>query len=140
MIPKLLFVDFDGVLHPASAPAGARFSRVDLLAAVWPTAGCDMVISSSWRNAFPLATLIRYFPPALRPSVIGATGEPHRGPFPRYEEIKTYLRRHRPLADWRALDDSWIEFPKQCPELIRCDPNHGLQEPQVRCLQTWLSG
>jgi hypothetical protein len=57
MIPKRLFVDFDGVLHPASAAPAARFSRVDLLAAVWPAAGCDLVISSSWRNAFPLATL-----------------------------------------------------------------------------------
>ena len=108
MITKLLFVDFDGVLHPTSARGGDRFSRAHLLADACAMVSCDLVISSSWRYGTPLPTLIGYLPPALQRRVIGATGEPFRGPFPRYEEIKAYLRRQRPLAEWRALDDAWL--------------------------------
>lgn len=136
---KILFVDFDGVLHPTSAIEEERFSRAHLLEAVWPAAGCGIVISSSWRNFYPLPALIAHFPPALRRSVIGITGRPYIGRWARYQEIKAYLAKYRPLAEWRALDDAWIEFPPRCPELILCDPNVGIQESVLQILGNWLN-
>jgi hypothetical protein len=135
---KLLFLDFDGVLHPTSASEDERFSRVHLLDAIWPNDGCGIVISSSWRNFFPFTALVAHFPPAMRGCVIGITGPPYVGRWPRYQEIKAYLSRHGPLAEWRALDDAWFEFPAKCPELILCDPNLGIQEPQLQLLGAWL--
>jgi hypothetical protein len=69
---------------------------------------------------------------------MGITGPPYVGRWPRYQEIKAYLSRHSPLAMWRALDDAWFEFPAKCPELILCDPNVGIQEPQLQLLGAWL--
>jgi hypothetical protein len=110
---KILFVDFDGVLHPTSASEEERFSSAHLLEAVWPAAGCDIVISSSWRNFYPFTALVAHFPPTLRNSVIGITGRQYIGPWARYQEIKAYLASYRPLAEWRALDDAWNEFPER---------------------------
>jgi hypothetical protein len=70
--------------------------------------------------------------------VVGTTGDPHVGRWPRYHEIKTYLARESALADWRALDDSRIEFPTTCRELIACNPNLGIQEAQLERLREWL--
>ena len=42
------------------------------------------------------------------------------------------------VAEWRAFDDAWIEFPAKCPELILCDPNMGIQEPKLQLLGAWL--
>ena len=137
---KILFVDFDGVLHPTSAiEEEERFSRAHLLETVWPDAGCSIVISSSWRNFYPFPALVAHFPPALRSSVIGITGRAYIGQWPRYQEIKAYLARYHPLAEWRALDDAWLEFPAECPELIRCDPNLGIQEIQLRQLEALIN-
>ncbi|HOF51280.1 MAG TPA: hypothetical protein PKX82_03175, partial [Rhodoferax sp.] len=41
--------------------------------------------------------------------------------------------------DWRALDDSFFEFPPSCPELIPCNPNDGMAELQVQVLKQWLA-
>jgi len=42
------------------------------------------------------------------------------------------------LADWRVLDDTSFEFPKNCENLILCSPNHGLQPKQIKQLERWL--
>ncbi len=149
---RLLFLDFDGVLHPTSAP-GANpdlcFSRVADLAEAFGEADaadasagardCQIVITSSWRHDYEMPALLAHFPPALRQRIIGATGLPVIGRWARYEEIRAFLRDAAPLAQWRALDDSFNEFPPGCPELIRCDPNTGLAAAQVRMLKRWLA-
>ena len=43
------------------------------------------------------------------------------------------------LADWRALDDSFLEFPNYCDELILCKGKEGITEQQLVQLSTWLS-
>jgi hypothetical protein len=50
MPARLLFLDFDGVLHPASAGREALFSRTSMLEAVLPDDRCRIVMSSSWRH------------------------------------------------------------------------------------------
>ena len=66
---KIVYLDFDGVLHPSSPNNQALFSRAALL----------------------------------------------------------------------ALDDSYWEFPTNCSELIRCNPNTGIGPKEVAQLSSWLS-
>jgi hypothetical protein len=137
-LAPLLFLDFDGVLHPCSAGVDDHFCRTSLLADALAGSHCRVVISSSWRHHFPLRKLLSSLPMAVQRLVVGATGAPHVGRWPRYNEICTYVRLHSPGSDWRALDDSWIEFPRSCPELIACDPNVGLALAQAEQLRHWL--
>jgi hypothetical protein len=78
-------------------------------------------------------------PKAIAKNVIGITGDAYIGPYPRFNEIKEYLlSRNKSLYGWRALDDSKIEFPNGCTDLILCDPNTGLALKQIQELKKWL--
>ena len=112
---------------------------MSLLEEVLRDSDCGVVISSSWRHHHPLRHIVAKLPMSLQRLVVGATGAPHIGRWPRYNEIKTYLVRNSPGSSWRALDDSWIEFPRDCPELIVCDPNIGFGTPQATQLRLWLA-
>ena len=45
---------------------------------------------------------------------------------------------NKPLTDWRALDDSFLEFPDDCQELILFHPKNGLTEKEIMKLRSWL--
>lgn len=134
---KLLFLDFDGVLHPTTVPDEQLFCRVPLLQEALEGHACEIVISSSWRHYYTQQELLSHFPPPMRQRIVGFTGEVHVGKLPRYQEIQNYLMNNG-NPSWRALDDSFIEFPKQCPELLLCDPNVGLASRQMTQLIEWL--
>ena len=136
---KLLFLDFDGVLHTTTSSEELLFNKLGLLADVLQKTPCSIVISSSWRFHHDLHRLKSYLSP-ISTLIVGTTGEPFIGRFPRYNEIKEYLRKHNLFADWRALDDSFLEFPKPCPELILCHPKKGFDEAQKIALSEWLIG
>jgi hypothetical protein len=55
----------------------------------------------------------------------------------RWNEIRAYREKHA-LLDWRALDDSAFEFPRNCAELILCNGAIGMEEAQVRLIREWL--
>jgi hypothetical protein len=75
-----------------------------------------------------------------RPLVIGITGEAHIGQYSRYHEIVGYLHHKDPhFLEWKALDDSWIDFPEDCENLIRCNPNTGITDQEVKLLVNWLN-
>ena len=132
---KTLMVDFDGVLHPTSG--GQFFSRLPLLEDALSGYECDIVISSSWRYHHSLQEWVERFPETLRRSVVGTTGPPHIGKWPRYQEILNYCKANG-VSDWRALDDSFLEFPSPCKELILCNPNTGIDAKQLTALKQWL--
>jgi len=46
--------------------------------------------------------------------------------------------RQRHFAEWMALDDSWIDFPEGCENLIRCNPNTGITDQEMKQLIDWL--
>ena len=123
MTSMIVFLDFDGVLHPESAECKSELlSRLPLVEAVlreFPEA--DIVISSSWRldwrnqSAATLA-MRQYFSPDIAPRVLGATpnhlyldrkAAPGILPlYPRQWECETWLGAHRPPGTpWLALDD-----------------------------------
>ena len=139
MITPILFLDFDGVMHPASYIKGQqRFCNAPWLEAVLAKHPLRIVVSSSWRFHYPMDQILGSMPPKLAQAVVGATGEAHIGPWARFHEIKAWLAQHAPLADWRAADDAVFEFPKPCPELIVCDPQDGFGAKQAGELALWL--
>lgn len=135
---RLLFLDFDGVLHPASAPEGQLFCRVPHLQQALSHHCCDLVISSSWRHHFSMGQLLAFLPRDLQVRVVGVTGPNHIGRWPRYQEIQNYLMANG-NPSWRALDDALLEFPKYCPELLLCDPNVGFDTAHATGIGKWLT-
>ena len=135
---KLLFLDFDGVLHPTYFAGESPFSRAHLLEETLALFSPKIVISSSWRFTHNLEKLQKTIPNHISSLIIGATGHAVIGKHPRFTEIQNYLRGYG-SADWKALDDSYWEFPNPCPRLIRCNPNTGITDRQILELQQWLS-
>ncbi len=135
---KTLFLDFDGVVHPTVATPEQLFGLADLLVEAVERWKPHIVISSSWRFHFDQAEILSRLPPAISAQVQGMTGEAYVGKHARWHEIRAYCLRHR-IADWRALDDSVFEFPRDCEGLIRCDGAKGLTEREVDQLTRWLA-
>jgi hypothetical protein len=134
---KILFLDFDGVLHNTNVAEHLLFSKLNLLSEAVSKNPCSIVISSSWRFHHDLNRIKSYLLP-INKLIIGTTGEAFIGKWPRYNEIKHYLNQYAPYADWRALDDSFLEFPTDCPELILCHRNNGFTNKEKTLLENWL--
>jgi len=134
----LLFLDFDGVLHPGSGvDSGFLCRALDLEEAL---SGHDLriVVSSSWRFHMEMEEIVGMLPPGLAQRVVGVTGEAHIGRWPRFHEIRAWVQAQEPHPNWRALDDARLEFPSPCPELIACDPRTGFGVEQAGELRRWL--
>ncbi len=136
MPDKVLFLDFDGVLHPTSH-GSAFFSQMNLLEEAIGNKSCQIVISSSWRFHMDIAKLRDRFSSHMQERILGVTGEPYIGSYARFHEIDAYVQEQG-IEDWCALDDAYWEFPKDCDQLIRCNPNTGLTVSEVNRLKAWL--
>ncbi len=136
----ILFLDFDGVLHPASAYQTRAFCHAPALAECLQPYACDLVISSSWRFNYSLDELRNLLPSALAHRVIGMTGPAHIGRYARHHEILAFLQGSGdfPTGSWRAMDDAKWEFPAGLRNLVSCDPNTGLAATQLQDLKKWL--
>lgn len=152
----LLFLDFDGTLHPEQpsrrANADYYFCRLPQLEG-WLRLrpGVEVVISSSWREVHPLDELVGYFSEDLRSRVVGCTpvykrdswqqydGEPPPVRFPREVEVLRWLAGSgAPWREWAALDDqAWLYKPLN-PRLVLCDPSVGLTAGELARLDTVL--
>lgn len=144
----LLFIDFDGVLHPAPGSPAARdsaqFCHLDLLQS-WllerPTV--DVVISSSWGQALPFEELQGFFSEELQPRVLGATRalqtdfwaqttSDRRPVFEREAEVRQWLREHAAAhRPWIALDDQAGLFAPLSEHLVLCDGRVGLTQREL---------
>lgn len=143
----ILFLDFDGVLHPAAVyltrrgvelrGPGELFMWVPTLEKL--LAECpqiQVVLSTSWARNFGFREAKKRLPESIRDRVIGATwhsgeakGWPdqiHWDDLSRYQQIERYCRRAR-LKHWLALDDDDRGWPDdQRHHLLYCDPQTGL--------------
>jgi predicted mannosyl-3-phosphoglycerate phosphatase (HAD superfamily) len=139
MQPKpLIFLDFDGVLHPVSAKRHEHFSCAKLLEEALQDAQCEIVISSSWRFRYSLDELREILPVNLAKRVTATTGAAHVGKFARHAEIQNFADT-RPKLRWIALDDCAWAFPTTS-QLIVCNPNNGLTFTEVETVRQWLTG
>jgi hypothetical protein len=148
---KVLFLDFDGVLHPlglapaAGAPVAGkprvRAVPVDLfcwapllseLLAPFPEVG--IVVHSTWRDNRGIQDLARCLGP-LAPRLLGATAGG-----PKLASIRAYLAAHPDVASYRVLDDVPLAPSAELPQLIRCDSRTGVSRPVVQqALRAWLA-
>jgi len=137
----IIFLDFDGVLHPfldrSSAKAFCYMPRLEKVLREFSSV--QIVIASTQREVVPLALLRAQFAPDIAARIIGVTpiveirnagdvvGSRHR-------EILAYLNGSG--AGWLALDDDASLFPHGCAELVLCDD--GFRDHEERALRTAL--
>ena len=154
----ILFLDFDGVLHPDAAylvrgrpelrSGGELFMwscyLVDALASA---PHVRIVLSTSWARELRFARARDYLPAELRQRIIGATwhsgmatDDEHRplgrdtwwDTSTRYQQIRRYVDRAG-IADWIAVDDQpegWADTDRD--KLVSTDSNLGLSAPSAR--------
>lgn len=132
----ILFLDFDGVLHPGTS---GTFRHAPLLATyldAYPFV--RIVISSNWRFSESVDELKGWFAPSMASRIIGATPILAGGAEgSRQQEIEHWLAEH-PTQLWRALDDDATLFSPTCPWLIRTEPKVGLTAQTLAALDTVL--
>lgn len=138
----ILFLDFDGVLHPVPPTSLNLFChvhRLDSLLQALPDV--RVVISSSWRHTHAMDSVIDSFPETLRASIIGVTPKvPHIfNPRLRYDEIRAWIKQNNYEGHWVALDDAQHEFPPALPQLVHCDPDVGLNDATAERLRKSLT-
>jgi len=147
----VLYLDFDGVLHPEdvrrragrgpyiASPSGhALFEHAPLLAGVLrPYPDIRIVLSTSWVRWYrSVHRVARKLPPELSTRVVGATyhedmDEESFRQAPRGMQVWADVLR-RKAAGWLALDDDYLHWPTWCREqLVRTDEVLGISAPHV---------
>lgn len=150
---NVIFLDFDGVLHPPSAIRGARppLLPAEILAG-WPETfqhlhilrlmlkdqdSISVVVSSSWRMFLTDSQLGELLFP-IADWYCGSTGNSH---LPRDVAIKAWLTANK-VEKFVVLDDQLGFFPNattEWPTLILCNPTLGLSEKRVQSqLKKWM--
>lgn len=138
----ILFLDFDGVLHPEHAPTRHYLCRLPLLEEIlmdYPTV--EIVVSSTWRldwteESKQIDGMKAHFSLALRDRVVGVTPDHGQSPaalapdglggYLREWECVDWLRTHRPAGTpYLMLDDrTWLFRPNN-PYLMTVDCDDG---------------
>ena len=140
----LLFIDIDGVLHPApphNRDVGVlcHTERFESIMRDFP--GCQIVISSSWREQFDLDTLHGFFSPDIAIRIVGVTpaiNDPVK--FLRQREIEQYLAdTNQRNIPWVVLDDDLDHFASGTPNLVLCDKITGIDDAAERQLRNKLT-
>jgi hypothetical protein len=131
----IVFLDFDGVLHPDPCSDRARlFEHAPRLAqSLAEFAEVGLVLSTAWRTVKPFDELLELLPADLRERIVDITPrfgdfEAHArlSPYRRQAECVQWLHQNR-LQDeaWLALDDRPDGFAPYCENLIECHPETG---------------
>ncbi len=143
----VLFLDFDGVLHPDFARGAALFSARHLIWQLLDTCPhIEVVFSTSWREVHPVHELIKFVTAGggeqhagrfigTTPSMVSERGANITQCYRREAEIKLWLlgngASHRP---WLALDDFKEYFSPNCTNLIAIDQITGLKPEHIEVL------
>lgn len=147
----ILFLDFDGVLHPDPCHKDAFFCKLPLLEGLLcQTPDVGVVISSSWRYDHSLVQLQAIFSPEIRARVIDVTPSvlhpDNSRSLPRDQlqyhrelECREWLRRNAtPQTHWVAIDDTVEWFSPKCGHLLATRSEHGLLVEQLPTLHALL--
>ena len=134
----IVFLDFDGVLHPADYLNFSTINGELVLAndvrfcwakALWNLIrefDCQLVIHSSWRNSYTLEQLRNFLPVELGMRVVAITTGNNR-----YQSILGYVEKSE-VASYIILDDAADEFPNDCVELLLCKDDKGISSPAIQ--------
>jgi hypothetical protein len=131
----LLFLDFDGVLRKRQSPLyrleSVLVDRLVELLRQYPEV--EVVITSSWTDAYPLKHIQDLFSPDITSRIVGKTvrgssNDDHA----RYREVLVYLRSVPGSVPWVALDDDPLHYPKHAP-VVLVNPEKGVD---VGCVES----
>lgn len=130
---RLLFLDFDGVLHPLEAEVSSRFCWLPVLADLLsPYPDVRIVVHSTWRYEYTDSELRVLLGP-LGPLYAGSAPRA-----PREQAIEMVLQSNKVLHHV-VLDDDQREFSNFSVNLLLTDPQHGLSDAKVQAaLSSWL--
>lgn len=147
----ILFLDFDGVLHPQHdgepTPVDRVFCHLTRFEAVMRDfPNVEIVISSTWRYQFTLDQLRARFSPDIAARIIDTTPQTERHlesqylPARREEEILDWLvTTGRECVPWIALDDAAWQFERHRDRLIACTWYVGLDDAAEMKLRAALA-
>ena len=135
--PILLFLDFDGVLHPLHSPIDKHFTNLKFFEeSIRQYSNISIVISSSWRHHHTMDEIQAFFTVDIQRRIIDSTRhvEISRATN-RYEEIIDYLKHtNQTQFFWIAIDDARNEFPKDLENLVFCKPHLGFNDEAANAL------
>lgn len=148
----LIFLDFDGVLHPQPCPSASSFSRKNLLWEIMRScSNAQVVFSTSWKVFHPFDELLGFVTTGggedLSSRFIGNTPNIKVNTFygQRDLEIKCWLTANNNYAgDWIAIDDTpelffhETEEITELPSLYVVDGKKGLTAKDVANLTARL--
>ena len=142
----ILFLDFDGVLHPiVGEPVEGTFCRLPMLEGLLrepALSHVDIVVSSTWREVYPLPELRRHFSADMRPRVRDVTPsvDDYDGPHRRWQEIRAWLAMHPHVERHVTLDDQRGWFPASWGQhAVFTDPATGLTHDDLAQLRQLLA-
>lgn len=128
---KVLYLDFDGVLHPGTRET--FIFRADFEALMRHYPDVDIILTTEWRKGCTLDYLRGMFVEDIRERIVGATPVLD-GPMARYREICEVNQRFG-IHRWVAIDDWKPHFPDGCPNVVFVDGRYGLNRDDLQ----WLS-
>lgn|SRR2546427_8100066 len=154
MSRTVVFVDFDGVLHPDRvyiSNRGRPILRGDGQLFMWSQHLVDVlddhqdvriVLSTSWARMKSYSYARRQLPQSIRDRVFAATwhsamnneqaGRTIWDMSTRYQQIARFAQRAS-ITDWFAIDDDDDGWPEQQRQrLVHTDPDLGLSDERVR--------
>ena len=146
----ILFLDFDGVLHPEGEDhihnGGIDFCflpRQEALLREFPHV--KIVISSSWREQLLCETLLKPFSSDIQGRMLGAAPPSGFGLPPpcrqREGEILAWLQIHDAVDEpWVALDDSYLQFEHCKDHLVACGSFTGFDDKASAELRARFEG
>jgi hypothetical protein len=143
---KILFIDFDGVLNNKASwfKAGqiekyddpSDYLVEDLVTKLNPIveqSGCNIVISSSWRNDHPLSEIKKFLTKKgflYAAKIIDVTK--NISPRNRENEVHEWLTRHANVKKFAIIDDVEFFFPEVFPrQFVKTDYTYGLTDENV---------
>jgi hypothetical protein len=126
----ILFLDFDGVMHPNEVFMSRKvaggvvlrcdghnlFEHAELLADLLePHQDVRIVLSTSWVHALSFSRAKERLPERLRSRVKSATWHSQRNKYEwhsmtRYQQILQYVNRHN-ITDWLSIDNDDLGWP-----------------------------
>lgn len=145
---KVLYLDFDGVLHHENVlrhprrgiylgapPEFTLFQHAELLESLLaPYPDLKVVLSTSWVRALGFSRTVKRLRPGLRQRVIGATYHSRMNEhlftlLPRGVQVLDDVERRQP-AGWLAVDDDGVGWPEEHRHrLVLTDERLGLGAP-----------
>jgi hypothetical protein len=134
----ILFLDFDGVLHPDPCEKNELFCNLvnfEALLRAYPD--IEVVISSTWRLTFDITSLRSYFSEDLQHRIIDKTPRCSAVNYPRGRECEEWLQREQRQDEvWLAIDDWPYHFDDMIGrQLFLTDSDIGLDVEAIERLR-----